>query len=353
MLWHALHEHGAMVRDSGGSGNNVVFQTDQDVNDFDPLVLGMDQFGSEIMAQTQILTNQGPNSVNGGGTPIVPLNPSPGGSSSYSSQSSGSTGTSDTTTPADAGVITPTSGGSVTDGSGAVWTLTGTGDAVQNGTPVADGSHTTELTTVGGVLWGQAESGRWSSYGNGYWTAQPSAPPVGTATTASTDTAPISGTGASTSDTSGNGSTITVPASESSTTISATQATVNATSGDHMLFITGNANTFNLSGGNETVTDNGSGGNTFVLPAAGNGSVAFNAAVLNNGDVFDLTTALGATSWDGSADTLSSYLQVQQANGTTSLLVSNDGASGAGGTMVASFANTQVSLATILAHSTT
>ncbi len=73
MLWNALQDHGAMVRDSGGNDNNVVFQTDQNVNPNDPLIQGMDQYGSEIMAATQILTNQGPNSVNGGGTPIVPL----------------------------------------------------------------------------------------------------------------------------------------------------------------------------------------------------------------------------------------------------------------------------------------
>jgi hypothetical protein len=37
----------------------------------------MEQFGSEIMSQVQILANQGPNSINGGGTPIVPLDPPP------------------------------------------------------------------------------------------------------------------------------------------------------------------------------------------------------------------------------------------------------------------------------------
>jgi hypothetical protein len=73
MLWQALQDHGAMVRDSGGSGNTVIFQTDQNVQQADPLVQGMEQYGSEIMAATQILTNQGPNSINGGGTPVVPL----------------------------------------------------------------------------------------------------------------------------------------------------------------------------------------------------------------------------------------------------------------------------------------
>lgn len=75
ILWRALQTHGAMIRDSGGSGNNVTFQTDQNVNPGDPLIQAMQQFGSQIMASVQILTNQSPTSVNGGGTPIVPLNP--------------------------------------------------------------------------------------------------------------------------------------------------------------------------------------------------------------------------------------------------------------------------------------
>jgi hypothetical protein len=77
MLWQEMQDHGAMIRDSGGGGNNVTFQTDQTVNPGDPLIQGMQQFGSEIMAQVQILANQGPNSINGGGTPIVPLDPAP------------------------------------------------------------------------------------------------------------------------------------------------------------------------------------------------------------------------------------------------------------------------------------
>jgi ribosomal protein S11 len=77
MLWKALQDHGAMVRDSGGSGNTVIFQGDQNVSQNDPLILGMEQYSAQIMAATEILANQGPNSVNGGGTPIVALDPAP------------------------------------------------------------------------------------------------------------------------------------------------------------------------------------------------------------------------------------------------------------------------------------
>jgi hypothetical protein len=66
-----------MIRDTTGTDNSgeLTFQTDQNVNPNDPLLQGMQQYGNEIMSYTQILANQGPNSINGGGTPIVPLDP--------------------------------------------------------------------------------------------------------------------------------------------------------------------------------------------------------------------------------------------------------------------------------------
>jgi hypothetical protein len=73
MLWTALQTHGAMIRDSGGNDNNVIFQADQNVDPNDPLIQAMNKYGNEIMSATQILSNQGPDSVNGGGTPVVPL----------------------------------------------------------------------------------------------------------------------------------------------------------------------------------------------------------------------------------------------------------------------------------------
>jgi hypothetical protein len=42
MLWKALQHHGAMVRDSTATGNNVVFQADQNVDPNDPLIQGME-----------------------------------------------------------------------------------------------------------------------------------------------------------------------------------------------------------------------------------------------------------------------------------------------------------------------
>jgi hypothetical protein len=113
MLWHALQDHGAMVRDSGGSGNTVIFQTDQNVNPNDPLIQGMDQLGSQIMASAQILSNQGPNSINGGGTPIVPLNGSSGSTTATATPAPAAAApapSSDptTSTPAPTATATPT-----------------------------------------------------------------------------------------------------------------------------------------------------------------------------------------------------------------------------------------------------
>jgi hypothetical protein len=146
---------------------------------------------------------------------------------------------------------------------------------------------------------------------------------------------------------------ITVPSSETSLTVAVNSATINASGGNHLFMISGDDNTFNLSGGIETVTDSGSGGNTFNLPAAGHGSAVFSATVLTIGDVFGLATALAATGWTGSSDSLHSYLHIEQSGANTELLVSANATRHASGTLLATFDNASVSLSAILAHSIT
>jgi hypothetical protein len=118
-----------------------------------------------------------------------------------------------------------------------------------------------------------------------------------------------------------------------------------------MFFISGNTDTFKLSGGIETITDSGSGGNTFTVPVAGDGKLVFTNSVLDNQDTLDLSATLANTQWDGSASSLESYLHVQEVNGNTRLSVSNtpDGPQ----TSVAVFQHQNVALSTILAHSIT
>jgi hypothetical protein len=63
-------------------------------------------------------------------------------------------------------VLTPTSGGTLTDSTGNKWTLSGTGSVQENGTPVPGGGGTAQLTLVGNVIYGfdASASGQWYSY---------------------------------------------------------------------------------------------------------------------------------------------------------------------------------------------
>jgi beta-glucanase (GH16 family) len=166
-------------------------------------------------------------------------------------------------------------------------------------------------------------------------------------TTSSTPAATSTGTTTSSSSTPA----ATVSTSDT-TTISASHTSLTDSSGNHLIFITGSDNTLSLSGGTDTVIDSGAGGNTINLPAAGNGSVGFNWESIAAGDVFNLKTALAATSWDGSASDVGSFLHTTQSNGSTQLLVTSSATSQATGTLLASW-NADYSLAQILAHAVT
>ncbi len=213
MLWQEMRDHGAMIRDSGGSGNNVAFQTDQNVSQSDPLIQGMEQYGPQIMAQVQILANQGPNSINGGGTPIVPLDP-----------------------------------------------------------PLSD--------------------------------------------------AP-------------------------SNTVSGAQVSAAAFANIPMQLVGGSPTGGTAAGGSDS-----GGEQTYVIPAAGDGVEAFTSNILAKGDTLDLTTALAATNWNGSASTLSNYLKVT--NSTQGATLSISATSGGSDVPIATVdgANT-ATLSSLLAHSIT
>ena len=184
MLWHALQDHGAMIRDlDGGGPTTATLQTDQNVNPNNPLIQGMEQFGSQIMSQVQILANQGPNSINGGGTPIVPLDP------------------------------------------------------------------------------------------------PPSDAPGGSATSA---------------------------------TVEQSQVSDAATSGTSMGLLKGSV----------AAASPSSSGQTYVVPAAGHGAEIFTSNILAMGDRLDLTSALAATNWNGTASTLPNYLTVTDSAQAATLSIS-------------------------------
>lgn len=63
----------------------------------------------------------------------------------------------------------------------------------------------------------------------------------------------------------------------------------------------------------------GSGGDTFVLPKAGQGFDGITGFTEANGDVLNLRAALGATSWNHRAATLGNYLMVTDSGGSATL----------------------------------
>jgi hypothetical protein len=339
MLWHALREHGAMIRDSGGSGNTVTFMADQYVNPNDPLLQGMKQYGAQIMAQVQILGNQGPNSVNGGGTPIVPLIPNPNdlpAKAATAAKASVTTMSAETkslvvpqtaspnNTTVYAGATT-----SIHDTAGNTWTINSSDQVVVNGAVDATTSGVTELAYVNGAVW--------QENANKLWWGKTS-PDASWSPSAGSSVSPLP-------------SPTTLSASEANVTVAQSQVSVVATSGSRLLFIKGSGDTIALSGGVNTITDSGQ-GNTYVLPTAGNGTDVFTNNVLANNDWLDLRPALAATTWNGAASTLSNYLHVTDSGQGVTLSVSPAG-SGAG-SVIASFGDaTTTSLSSLLAHSLT
>ncbi len=86
--------------------------------------------------------------------------------------------------PTPAVVLTPASGGSITDASGNIWTLTSAGNVDENGTAVAGGGGTAALTYVASAdtIWGEdATSLKWYSWTNGAWVGPAATSPLPTA----------------------------------------------------------------------------------------------------------------------------------------------------------------------------
>jgi hypothetical protein len=228
----------------------------------------------------------------------------------------------------------------ITDASGNLWTITGGAQIAVNGVTDAVTAEVTRLAYVDGTIWQENTAGNW------YGETRPD-----DSWSAATTTSPLPAAPSSPPTTTPSPAVIHVPAHKVHFSVAATSAIINATRGNHLFFISGSNDTFNLGGGAETITDSGEGGNTFNLPAAGNGSAVFNAAVLTDGDVFNLKAALAETAWTGSPSTLSSFLHTEQVGANTELLVSEQ--SGGTGVLLATFKDSTASLSTILDHSVT
>jgi hypothetical protein len=176
------------------------------------------------------------------------------------------------------------------------------------------------------------------------------AAPVSTGSGSSSGSGTAASTGAASPATTTAGSTITIAANTPDATVTQSQVSVVATAGSHMVYIGGWGNTVSLSGGTDTITENGS-GSTYVLPAAGHGTNTFTDDILNLGDTLDLRPALAATNWNGNASTLSQYLQVTDSSQGATLAVSATAYGSA--TAIATIDGANTNLSGLLAHALT
>jgi hypothetical protein len=346
MLWHALQDHGAMIRDSGGSGNTAIFQADQAVDPNNPLVQGMQQFGAEIMGATAILTNQGPNSVNGGGTPIVPLDAPPGGVAgvagcTVTASAGGSQEPAQGTSGAPVSIDAGTGQADLTVAEVAALAAQGdiaTGQSIGSVEALASGAGTGDTLptdpTTAAVLSGTAAD------------AQPIVRAV--ASPGGMMPTPAAVSGSVPVAVAGDYTTTAVGGGNGAGTISGTGNVVTATGGAETLTVTGpgNAltmgdyndvvtvqsagNTIDTGGGQDTVilTYNGrqpsnvinadaaavsplaSAGNIIVAPAPGTGTLTIEGTLAAN-DTIDLTKALAGTTWDHQPSTMWNYVTAQ------------------------------------------
>jgi hypothetical protein len=150
----------------------------------------------------------------------------------------------------------------------------------------------------------------------------------------------------------------TIAASTVSSTIALSGATITASSGDHMFFVTGSHDTLSATGGNETVQQYGGNANTIqtgagndmisltgtgnaagagagqnqiydsgtanriVLPAAGNGFDDIFGPMLLNGDTLDMRAMLQAAHWNGDQSVIGNYLHAASANNGQDTMIS-------------------------------
>ena len=322
MLWHALQNHGAMIRDSARSGNTVIIQADQDVNGNDPLILGMEQYGTKIMAQAQILANQGPNSINGGGTPIVPLDPARRATRPARRQHATPTPHRRTTRWCWPGP--PTRSPTPT---GAKWTITASGQVAVNGTSRHHDRerHRTGLRQQDGLAGERQRNVVGQDQRHCGMECRHQHQPAAGADHHRIRHRQRDGH----------------PKPGLRRRHVGQPHAVPQRSGDIV----------NLSGGANTITDSGS-GNTYILPAAGNGTDTFSSNILTTGDTLDLKTALAATDWNGSAATLANYLTVTDSASAATLSIS--ATSGGSATVIATINGAStVTLSSLLAHAIT
>jgi hypothetical protein len=164
---------------------------------------------------------------------------------------------------------------------------------------------------------------------------------------------------------------------------------INASGGDHMIFIGGSGDILTATGGNETiqayqggnsitsgsgddtirfagahnVIDAGGGANvladsgtdnTLVLPAAAQGTDDIFGYLFDNGDSLDLRPLLASTSWNGDPASIGNFIHVAMSGTNALVRVNPSGATGGAVYPVATLEGTgPMLLSTLLSHSMT
>jgi hypothetical protein len=222
--------------------------------------------------------------------------------------------------------------GSFKDAQGNVYTIDANRNADENGRLMNGGSGTKALEDVNGLIYGQdAQTGAWYTWDQSKFIAAPVPPPSNTSSGSSPTT-------------------ITMTAAQTANaTVNENDIVLNLVGGNRITFL-GGSSVIQATGSN-TITDNGS-DNTIVLGATGDTTV--NAHTLTNGDVFDLSQALKATTWDGLASDLGNYLKMGTSKwGQNAILSMRDTATGRYHTAATITGSGSLSLSQFLAHATT
>ena len=222
-------------------------------------------------------------------------------------------------------VIKAGSTAAIIDASGNSWTITNGGQVAVNGTVDAVTANVVELAYVNGTIWQENSSLLWwgETKPNDAW-----------ANTAGTATSPLPPP---------------VQIGAATTTVSQSQVSVVATSGVHMVFISGSGDIVSLTGGTNTITDTGH-GNTYIIPIAGQGRDVFTGDILKINDTLDLSPALAGTSWNGASSTLSAYVHVSN-SGSNAVISISAAANSAATNVVTLQGGSGETLTSIIAHS--
>ena len=197
------------------------------------------------------------------------------------------------------------------------------------------------------------------------------------------------GTGGSSTSTTSTQTVQQIAASDASAVITVSNTIINATSGDHMIFIGGtddtltatggtetvqayqggnsittgagndtiriggSGNTINAGAGNNQISDSGS-NNTIVLPGANQGNDNIDGWIMTNGDKFDLRALLATTGWNGNSGTIVDFVQVAMSGNNAIISVDPSGVAGNATYIVATLnASGKMDLSTLLAHAIT